>query len=71
MKNSMLLIIVLELFAMIALVAGDGDCENPTMKNFDFNKVGIIVLILFPKQAAAEKTDWVNISFVIPLTKFK
>jgi hypothetical protein len=71
MKNNMLLIIVLGLFAQLALVSGDCDCENTTMKDFDWNKVAIIVLILLLKQAAAKMADWVNISFVVPVTNLK
>ena len=48
----MLLIIVLGLIAQVALVSGV--CGNWTskVKVFDWNKVGMIVLTLFLKQAA-------------------
>jgi hypothetical protein len=54
MKTNMLLIIVLGLFAQLALVSGDCEYETPNLKDFDWNKVGIIVLILFLKQAASK-----------------
>jgi len=40
----MLLIIFLALIANSALVSGDCDLGTPKLNNFDWNKVGIIVL---------------------------
>jgi hypothetical protein len=54
MKSSMLLIIVLRLFTPLALVSGDCDCENSKLNDFDWDKLGIIVLILFHIKAAAK-----------------
>jgi hypothetical protein len=71
MEINMLLIIVLGLFAQLALVSGDCEYETPKLEDFDWNKVGIIVLILFLKQAAAKTAAWVNISLVVLLKKFQ
>jgi hypothetical protein len=71
MKTNMLLIIVLGLFAQLALVSGDCGYETPKLKDFDWNKVGIIVLILFLKQAAAKTAASINISLVVLLKKFQ
>jgi hypothetical protein len=71
MKTNMLLIIVLGLFAQLALVSGDCECQSPKMKNFDWYKVGIIVLMLFLKKATAKMAAWVNISLLVPLKKFE
>jgi hypothetical protein len=67
----MLLIMVLGLFAQLALASGENncDCENKTMSDFDWKKLGIILLIVFLKQAGAKTADWVNISLVVPLNK--
>ena len=43
----MLLIIFLGLFAKLALVSGDYETGTQKVKNFDFSKVGIIVLPRF------------------------
>jgi hypothetical protein len=59
MKTNMLLIIVFGLFAQLALVWGD--CENTTITDFDWLKVGIIVLIIILKQTAAKTTELVKI----------
>jgi hypothetical protein len=40
----MLLIIVLGLIAKLALVFGDCDVRTVKLKNFDWNKVGIMAL---------------------------
>jgi hypothetical protein len=50
MKTNMLLIIVLGLFVKVALVSSEFDFENVKMKDFDWDKVGIMVLILFLKK---------------------
>jgi len=46
----MLLIIFLGLIATLTLVSGDCDVGTQGMKDFDFTKVGVRVLILFLKQ---------------------
>jgi hypothetical protein len=69
MKTNILLIIVLGLFAQLALVSGECDCVTTKMKDFDWDKVRIIVLIPFLKQAAFKTAECFNISFLVPLTK--
>jgi len=59
----MLLVIIVGLIAKVTLVLGDKD-EN----NFDWNKVGFIILARILKQAAYKSVDWDYISFLFPLT---
>jgi len=49
----MLLVIIVGLIAKVTLVLGDKD-EN----NFDWNKVGFIILARILKQAAYKSVDW-------------
>jgi hypothetical protein len=67
----MMLIVVLGIIAKILFVLGNRDYWNPKVKDFYWNKVGIIVLTLFLKQAAVKAFPCVYISFVVPLTKFQ
>jgi hypothetical protein len=62
-KSIMLLIIFLGLIAKLTLVSGQSYDQT-----FDWNKVGIIVLARFLKQAALKTAAWFFISIVIPLT---
>ena len=65
----MLLITFLGLVATLTSVSGDCDVGNQDVKDFDFNKVGIVVLTWFLEQAADNVNGWFDISFVVPLTK--
>jgi hypothetical protein len=56
----MLLIIVLGLIANLTLVFSDCVIENH-VKNFDFTKVGIILLTRLLKHAAVKTAAWVFI----------
>jgi hypothetical protein len=67
----MLLINIFELIAKLALVLGNCDYGTPKIKDMYWNKVGIIVLTLFLKQAAVKTLTCVYISFVFPLTNFQ
>ena len=40
----MLLIFVLRLIAVLTLVSGECNLGTPKMKDFDWNKVGVIIL---------------------------
>jgi len=68
-KTNMLLITFLGLVATLTSVSGDCHVGTQDVKDFDFNKVGIVVLTWFLEQAADNVSAWFDISFVVPLTK--
>jgi hypothetical protein len=67
----MLLKGVLGLIAKLLIDLGECDYWIAKVKYFYWNKVGIIVLTLFLKQAAVRTLTCVYISFVVPLTNFQ
>jgi hypothetical protein len=67
----MLLIVCLGIIAKVALVAGDCDFGNITLKNFDVKKVGINVLTCLLYTAAVQRVSWFYMSLVVPLTNYQ
>jgi hypothetical protein len=63
-KTGMLLLIFLCLICKLASVSGDCDVGPWGVKNFDWNKVGIVILTRFLKQAVFKSLLVVYISFV-------
>jgi len=64
----MLLIIFLGIIAKLALFSGDHVVRTGEVKECDFCKVGINVMIRVPEQAAFKTAACVYISLLIPLT---
>jgi hypothetical protein len=63
----MLLIIIVGLMAKLMQVYGDCDIGTRSVNNFDWNKVGICVLIGLLIQAASKIATLVHISLVFQL----
>jgi len=55
----MLLIIILRLIAVLTLVSGECNLGNPKLKDFNWNKVGVILLICSLLQVSVKSSAFV------------